>query len=324
MTTNRVNRRARTIAFLASFVSVAIIGSITTAAGATTVPVLWGVDEDDGQLFSIGDYTNPAATLTDYGRLRYWKGSSLRSISDIEAFAIDAAGVAYMAVNHDLGPIDEPVLIKFDLNTASTTSTNIVTVIGRMEVPFNSSSDNISGLGFHPFTGDMYGLFKDEPKKVDRLLIIDPSDAGVTQVGLIQGIGEKVCSGEELEFDQAGNLYVSDNADDELYRVDPNNGAILSVVDSDESDGLGHSSVKIEGLAWDPINSRMISFDDNYNIFAELTLTDGNNVPLGSICGLTDVEGIDFVTVIVPEPASMALLVVGGLALIARRRRHRA
>ena len=53
----------------------------------------------------------------------------------------------------------------------------------------------------------------------ERLLVID-KDTGsvVSDVGAIAGLGQKVHSGEDLSFDDRGNLYVTDNKDDHLCR----------------------------------------------------------------------------------------------------------
>ncbi|MAE62913.1 MAG: hypothetical protein CMJ18_01465 [Phycisphaeraceae bacterium] len=78
-----------------------------------------------------------------------------------------------------------------------------------------------------------------------------------------------------------------------MYRVDPATADILETVDNNQEGGVA-SSVKIEGLAWDAQNNRLIAFDDNNNLYVDQTLENGNNSSLGSISGLTDVEALEF------------------------------
>ncbi|MGB1111107.1 MAG: hypothetical protein ACPG4N_12175, partial [Gammaproteobacteria bacterium] len=86
---------------------------------AWSVPTLWGVDEDDGELFRIDDYTNPAATFTSYGDLKWNNNGNIQNIgNDIEAFTIRSDGMAYMVLDDDISGQNEPVLMRFDMNTA--------------------------------------------------------------------------------------------------------------------------------------------------------------------------------------------------------------
>lgn len=96
------------------------------------------------------------------------------------------------------------------------------------------------------------------------------------------------------------------------------------IIDNDESDGLGlGSNVKVEGLAWDPINQKMVGTEDNGALVALITLENGNNVNLGSLMsiGLTDVEGIDFL-VTIPEPGTLSLVILGGIFCLAFRHKQ--
>ncbi|MDP6544321.1 MAG: PEP-CTERM sorting domain-containing protein [Phycisphaerae bacterium] len=304
----------------------ALICALAVAIPAVTASAdmrLWGVDENDGELFSLDSYSTLSG-FTSYGRLKYLYDGKLRDVGPhIEAVGLDSDGVAYMASNHDLRRtgIDEPVLMKFDTNTASTTGPNVVTVIGQMGVRFDSSSDNITGLSFSPGAGVLYALLRDNhDSTTDRLFTINPNTGVViTDIGTISGLGEEVESGEDMAFDDWGNLYVTDNDDDHLYRVDPATAAILEVVDNN----MGRS-VKFEALAWDHEAGRMVAFNDYNDKFALVTLEDGNNTFLGRISGLGDVEGMDFVAsdVVVPEPTTAVLLAFGAAGVLARRRRR--
>ncbi len=130
---------------------------------ALAVPVLWGVDEDDGQLFSVSDYNDAANTFTDYGNLKWNNGGNIEEIGKhLEAFTIRDDGVAFFVANKNIGGFDEPVLFSFDLNTVSTSGNNVATLIGQIDIGFDNDADNITGLSFNPNTGALTVLFQDE------------------------------------------------------------------------------------------------------------------------------------------------------------------
>ncbi len=279
------------------------------------VPVLWGVNEDKDGLFTVDDYTlipegAIAAGLTNYGRLNYTDLDGVTQLigRHIGSFTIDTDNVAYMAYNKNLDmgggqpPLKAPVMMSFNLADASTTEPNIVNIIGSIPIPgFDISSnvdDNISGLSFDPTTGELYALYRvtDGPTP-DRLLLVSKDDASLLKdFGVMSNetLGVIVEDGEALEFDQSGNLYVSDNWDDHLYQIDPETGLILSIIDNDQLGGLGVNSLKTEGLAWDPLQETMVASEDDNDLFFIQTFENGNNISLGSLPGLTDVESIDF------------------------------
>lgn len=309
-----------TILILAIAMSVLVAGPTLSA---NSVPTLWGIDEDDDELFSIDDYTqiDGSAVLTSYGILKYDRDGVITDLTcdssgaHIGSFTLDSDGVAYMALNCALDfegtadDLDAPVLLKFDTADATTSGDNVVTVVGHIDIPgFDEpgNSDNISGLSFDPISGWLWALYRvhSDPTP-DRLLVIDPTlVAPVIDLGTMTGLGQVVEDGEDLEFDELGNLYVTDNEDEHLYRVefDTNalTAAIVDIVDANESGGLGVGSIKIEGLVWDPVRNQLVGSDDENNLFFIYDLTqDGNNSPLGSVPGLTDVEAMDIAIAVV-------------------------
>ncbi|MDX1414747.1 MAG: SdrD B-like domain-containing protein [Candidatus Promineifilaceae bacterium] len=280
-----------------------------------TVPVLWGIDEDDNGLFTIDDYTQigagaAAAGYTNLGHLYFIDVDGVTQMipKDVGSFTIDTDNVAYMAYNRNLdigGGLPElkaPVLLKIALEDVSANGQDIVTVVGSIPIPgfeIGLVDDNISGLSFDPRSGALYGLYRvtDGPTP-DHLLIIDKTNAALLKdVGVMENaqLGAVVEDGEALEFDSAGNLYVSDNWDDQLYSIDPETAQITAIVDNDEKGGLtGITRLKTEGLAWDPVSDTMVASDDNNDLFYIQTLENGNNISLGVLPELTDVEAIDF------------------------------
>src|SRR5262245_20342862 len=198
---------------VASLLLSTLLSAIPTVA-FSAVPVLWGVDEDDGMLFSTSDYTNPAATFTNYGKLKWNDNGTIKDIGAFgEAFTLEGT-MAYFARNHtDLGPFGVPVFMRFDVATAVPGGPNVVTVIGTMPgITFNSIRDNISGFAIQPGTGTLYALFRDDTDAVpDRLLTVDKTTGAVLTNKIISGLGHTVASGEDLVFDPSGRLFVTDD-----------------------------------------------------------------------------------------------------------------
>jgi hypothetical protein len=81
-----------------------------------------------------------------------------------------------------------------------------------------------------------------------------------------------------------------------MYLVDQQTAQITSVVDNNQFGGLTGIglTLKSEGLAWDPLADTMAATDDANDLFYIQSLENGNNMSLGSLPGLMDVEAIDF------------------------------
>jgi uncharacterized repeat protein (TIGR01451 family) len=276
------------------------------------VPILWGVDDDDGELFSIADYTKigdgaAAAGFVSYGRLKYDQtgGRSLRDVGPhIEAFDLTADGTAYLGLSTALDlagrpDLSPPVILKLNVHAATPAGPNVVDVVGRVRIKYRTG-DNISGLAVHPQTGQLFILHRaGSARHVDQLVVVSPANASIiAKPRKIQSkaLGLKCDQCEDLNFDASGRLYVTDDFDDDVYEINPATGEILAVIDGNEIGGLTGigSSPKIESLAWADRAEHFVGFDDNSNQFLVLTPGTGNNATLGKLGGLTDVEGIDF------------------------------
>ncbi len=296
------------------------------AQAQSNTPRMWGIDEDDGQLFSFEDYTVinqgvGASGFKDYGQLKWNDNGNIKTIgSDIEAMTLDVDGTLYMALDRILGVDDNnntycATLMSFKIQNAklSGTGNNVVKMLGAIQIECSSPHDNISGLSINPITGDLVALLKDysngSNQLPDKLFIINKTNGAVMQqIGTgIVGLGEESSRAEDIEHAPDGTLFVTDEDDDETYKVNPTTGVIIEVVDQSQEGNLGVGSVKFEALGWDFGNNHLVGNDDNNEVIANLTLQEGNNQNYGDTgnLDLTDVEGIDFVPTPDGEPIAV-------------------
>jgi hypothetical protein len=289
------------------------------AAAVSDTPVMWGVDSSDGELFSITspefDGGSATAGFASYGRLKIDPASNgrLRNIgADIESMVLDTDGVAYFGsrVSPKLSGRTRgaaPGLFKFDVDHATTAGPNVLQFVGSILTPKGAATDHLTGLAFHPQTGQLYALVGvGSSKQTDQLLIVSPSDAAVvSNLGRITGSGQACDKCEDIAFDPSGRLFVTDDRDDHLYELNPATGKIVAQVDSNERGGLTglRRSLGVVSLAWNDAAGELIGFDDARGKFVALTLGNGNNRTLGNLRGLTDVRALARVaTVIDTEP----------------------
>lgn len=225
--------------------------------------------------------------------------------------------------------------------------------------PIGAIGFSITGLAFDPTTGILYGATSRlEPSGFLGLVTINPLTGAGTAVGLY-GTGSETMA--DISFDSNGNLFgFLEPSSDDLYSINKSTGAATLVGNSpgsaitglafDNSDVLYHESAgtlnilsATTGLLVTTVGSAGIlvgmgmDFDASNTLFAIEKLGSGStgarnlvtvNTSTGAatLIGSTQ-AGLDALAfssgVVIPEPSSLALLSIGTLGLLVRRRRKR-
>lgn len=288
-----------------------LVGSFN--ANVRAGQLLWGVDQSNGQLFSVGDYSLPGAEgrVNLYGQLHTAAGVIIGN--DIQAFTIDGAdangrNAAFVAISKSVGGINTfSIGVIADINDpAHRTEVTLYKISG---MNFNLLKDNITGLAIDPNSGNILGVVVRDNAPA-TLFVIDKNTlssadhiAKAYTLGKIIGTddlgGQKVTNARDLAFDSAGNLFVTDGAKDKLYQISAANGEILAVSNMNEDNGLGEAN--IEALAWDPVLGKLIGANSILNAglpandLVGLSTANGPNaIDVHLLQSLKDVEGMAF------------------------------
>ena len=160
----------------------------------------------------------------------------------------------------------------------------------------------------------------------DDLIVINPVTAAATEIATSMDGTNDI---EDIQFDDQGNLFLinDDGGESEIedilhLAVLDRSGAIPALQSIQVVNNTGDDH-RIEALAWDFQNDRLIAFSDESNSLFQLNTASDGFTDLGGV-GFNDIEGIDFVPTPtglpdVPEPSTWLLTLLGLLLLGVRR-----
>ena len=322
------------------------------AGTALAVPITWGTDEDTGHLVKIENYDS-TPIVTDYGRLSINDGGTIRPFpdtdtenssvfTDIESFTLNDNGVAFMIGNSTVefsggGTFADPHLYSLRIfnvdgteavladDAAASGRYNAVESLGVISLP--TTAGPINGIDFDPISGLLFGVVENGGR--DDLVVIDPVTAVATEIATSMDGTDDI---EDIQFDNQGNLFLIDDdggsseTDDILHRVVLDRSGATPVLQSIQVVNNTGDDHRIESLAWDFQNDRLIGFSDASNSLFQLNTASDGFTDLGGV-QFNDLEGIDFVPtptgLPVPEPSTTLLLCLGLMALATGRRNLR-
>ena len=321
---------------------------LSMAGTAFALPILWGTDEDTGNLIKIENYDS-TPIVTDYGKLSINDGGTIRPFpdtseatdvfTDIESFTLNEHGVAFMIGNSTVefdggGTFSDPHLYSLRIfnadgteavradDAAASNGYNAVQSLGVISLP--TTDGPINGIDFDPISGLLFGVVENGGR--DDLIVINPVTAVATDIANSMDGTDDI---EDIQFDDQGNLFLIDDdggsseTDDILHRVVLDRSGATPALQSIQLVNNTGDDYRIEALAWDFQNNRLIAFSDESNSLFHLNTASDGFTDLGGV-GFNDIEGIDFVPTptgqpVVPEP-STGLLTLLGLLLCGIRR----
>lgn len=172
-------------------------------------------------------------------------------------------------------------------------------------------------LDFDPTTGVLWGV--GGGLGTERVFSID------TTTGMVISTLSIVASDPSaMAFDAAGNLFVVGLGGSEaLLQIDKTNGTTISSNTLSGGGGFGGGLGFGAGMDFDP-DTGTLFIADSGGFFGSSTLytlaLSGQLTAVGPATGTPD--GLWGLTFVVPEPATLSLVALGGLALLRRRRRQ--
>ena len=298
------------------------------AGNETSVPYsrsnsLWGISTTNARLGEFVNWNLPNASARNYGAVRYLSGGVITSFSsgagNIESLAITQSGTAYFVRNEPTvigGVTYKRPLFSFEtstLNWSASPTVPVASFIGDLEPALSvlgavldtADTDEVLGLSVGP-DQRLWAIYnRGNSAATDYLLRLNSFSTGanaalnnVSIIGALNGSGKSVTFGQDLVF-SGGTLYVSDDADDEIYTVDYTSGAITGLFSTE-------AGSKYEGMAaYAPTGEIVGSNTESGTSLAESIsrVRSGANNDLtrfnyGTLSGgaLINLEGISFAT----------------------------
>lgn len=233
---------------------------------------------DRPHLIEFRNYRSPLiSSAVDYGELYFKDGTSDKSFSWssntswIKSLAIANDGTAYFVRNTKTGVGGHDykrAVFKISLGTLQLGDKTVSTFVGNLEPGLAAIAgtidpdDQVTGLSLSP-SGQLYGVLREGlttgvggADYLFRCTQVATAMTGptlsVTSLGRLTSTAGSSTNTEDLVFSRDGALYVSDTSDNEVLRINPETGAVLSVL-SAESEG-GYC-----GLAVDNVDFRLVA-----------------------------------------------------------------
>jgi hypothetical protein len=184
----------------------------------------------------------------------------------------------------------------------------VTTFLKDIGVPLATITSRIDGV--------LFGFSADFTNNTNTLWRINPlTEMTATQIGAAGGLG--TASLGALTFGGDGNLYMLNNTTDQLFLVNTTTGTTTPV-------GTGTGTTEMYGMVGDS-NGAYYGFSaTNRNIYnlnlSAGTATQGAQYTFGPANPLDLILGA---TAVIPEPTTLALLLVGAPFLLAKRRKKR-
>jgi len=331
------------------FSLLALLLALVFPESGLAAPMLWGTDEDTGNLVRIEDY-DTTRNVTDYGRLSIDDNGTTHPFpdtdpgssavySDIESFTLSEEGVAFMVGNSAVslnggstfsGPQlyslrifnpDGSEAVRIDDGVGSG-GYNALTPLG--SVSGIDPGSVINGIDFDPLSGLLMGVVENGGR--DDLISIDPVTAAATVLATSMDGTDDI---EDIQFDSDGNLYMIDDdggptaTDDILHLAILDRSGVLPSLSSISVVNNTGDDHRIEALGWDYQSDRLLSFSDTSNSLYQLNTETNGFTDWGGV-GFNDLEGFDAVPTVtglpVPEPSTGVMLGLGLLILSGRAR----
>lgn len=193
-----------------------------------------------------------------------------------------------------------------DITTNTLIKIDPATGVGTAVAPFNSN-DKIVSMAFDITTGKLYGTSAQGFGAAgDQLYEIDPNTAATTLIGTL-GVNNVYA----LAFNNVGKLYGVGEDRRALFLISTSTGAANLVAPI----ALDH----VYDIATRPEDNVTFAVDTGTSALYTLDLNTGATALVGGYAA-SNVVGLAFSPV--PEPATLALVAVGGLVALRRRARR--